>query len=380
MIFFPTRKRRELEKRLSETSHRLSLQIEELNSEKQQLETVLNSMVEGVMVTSLEREITLVNPAFLKMMEIEEVHTGTSILEAVRNISIHDLAGEVLEKGQSKKLPIAIFLNGEINHFIVHTAPLFRDGSVSGSVSVFYDVTELKKLEEIRKDFVTNVSHELKTPLTSIRGYAETLSLLLDRSESFSEKKTVVSFLERIEKNALHLQHLVEDILRLSEIESGRMELDITEIDALNFLESLMVNFKELAESKKIKFDWFIEPGFVSFSADPGALKQILENLVSNAIRYTLEGGEITLSVHSSDNQIRFSIKDNGIGISPEDQMRVFERFFRVDKARTRETGGTGLGLSIVKHLVNAHGGKVGVESMTGHGSLFWFTLPLEKK
>ena len=227
----------------------------------------------------------------------------------------------------------------------------------------------VQRLENVRREFVANVSHEFKTPLTVIRGYAETL-----RRSGLEDRDMAERFLKKIEGNAMHLQRLVEDILELSAIESGRREIKPAPVALADFVESLRQDRETSLREKKMSCDIRI-PNEFSVRAEPYALKQIFGNLIDNAMTYTPEGGAITISAEQCDHHYKITIADTGIGIPEKHLPHIFERFYRVDKARSRAMGGTGLGLAIVKHLVQAHGGDVGVTSQLGKGSQFFFTI-----
>ncbi|MBI2082489.1 MAG: hypothetical protein HYT76_02875 [Deltaproteobacteria bacterium] len=227
-----------------------------------------------------------------------------------------------------------------------------------------------RQLEQMRREFVANVSHELKTPLTSIRGYAETLKNGALRDSAAAER-----FVNKIESNAALLQNLVEDLLKLSEIESGRMEIQTQNLPLREIATEVMEQFQRGMESKGIQGLNRI-PAELHVHSDPRVIRQILSNLVDNAVKYT-SSGVVTLEVEPIGDRCRITVRDTGIGISDADQDRIFERFYRADKSHSSPTRGTGLGLSIVKHLVQAQGGEVGVRSEPGKGSEFWFTIPI---
>ncbi len=345
----------------------LKKQFGQLAGEKQQLMTILEGMVEGVLVTNARGEIVLLNPALKTMLSLEGECIGKTLLECLRNKDLHESIDRVLEVGQVDEQEITIPLaNGE-RSLIVHSAPLTIRGDKRGCVSVCNDVTRIRQLEDVRREFVANVSHELKTPLTNILGYAETLRHGVD------EEATARRFIEKIENNATQLKNLVEDILELSAIESGRIELHLASVSLMGLIEDLQGDFAEACKVKKIVFSAKVPESFF-VQADRVALKQILGNLIDNAIKYTAEGGSVTVGSGGPGNKI--SVVDTGMGIAPTDLEHIFERFYRVDKARSRQAGGTGLGLAIVKHLVQAHGGEVGVTSQPGRGSEFFFTIP----
>lgn len=228
-----------------------------------------------------------------------------------------------------------------------------------------------RKLEEMRREFVANVSHELKTPLTNILGYAETL-----RGGAMDDREAASRFLERIENNAIQLKNLVEDILKLSEIESERMEIKPENLPLREIVDEIIDQFQQDIEMKEIQCLNHISTELL-VRADAKVIRQILKNLVDNAIKYNRAGGVITLEDEVLGSDCRVTVRDTGIGIPEKDLPRIFERFYRSDKAHSRQMGGTGLGLSIVKHLVQTHGGEVGVRSELGKGSEFWFTIPM---
>ncbi len=352
----------------------LEKQVTELRGEKGQLKTILDGMVEGVLVTDQEGRIFLVNPALKAMLALDEDYRGKAVLECVRNGTVHDTIEKVLRTKERLEEEITLFSGpgGNEERFVVmDTAPLeFGESGIAGSVAVFYDVTNVRRLENVRKEFVANVSHELKTPLTCIRGYAETL-----KSGALQDAQAAGRFIDKIESNASQLQNLVEDILRLSAIESGRLEINPQTVALRPVVETLFEAFADIRKTKRITLE-NRTPGDLKVMADPQAMRQILSNLIENGIKYTQEGGSVTVDARAEDGFHRVSVVDTGIGISERDLPRVFERFYRADKAHSRQMGGTGLGLAIVKHLVQAHGGEVGVSSEVGKGSEFWFTIP----
>ena len=238
-----------------------------------------------------------------------------------------------------------------------------------GTVAVFHDVTELRHLENVRRDFVANASHELQTPLTAIRGFAETL---VGNDLSWEE---VRAQLDVILRNSARLENLIRDMRELSRVESRRVPLQPGEVDVVKLAGALLADMEPRLKERSLEVT-VADRGAVSAWADRRAVDQVLTNLVDNALKYTDPGGRITVEVESQPEAVRVSVSDTGIGIPAEHQARIFERFYRVDKARSRALGGTGLGLSIVRHLVQAMGGEIYVESEPGQGSTFRFTLP----
>jgi two-component system phosphate regulon sensor histidine kinase PhoR len=243
-------------------------------------------------------------------------------------------------------------------------------GARAGTVAVFHDISELARLEEVRRDFVANASHELRTPLAAIRGFAETL---LDGGALVEAERR--SYLEIIDRHAQRLTHIVHDLLELSTIERGRIRLEPVELDVGELVTSWIRDSGPRLRERRLEIV-HEAAGRVMAWADPHALEQILGNLLDNAVKYTEPGGRIEIRVENGDPKVRVRVKDTGIGIPEEDLARIFERFYRVDKARSRELGGTGLGLAIVKHLVQSLGGEISVQSRLGEGSTFTFTLP----
>ena len=354
----------------------LSEQLEkgssEFSAERERMAAILNSMEEGVMVTDRSGEIERVNPPLTRMLCLPDDCRGKGILECVRGPEVHLLIQRVIASGNAEEIEIKVLVEGDERSFAVHTAPLKEGEGMIGSVSVFFDTTRIRRLENMRRDFVANVSHELKTPLTNIRGYAETL-----KEGALTDPSTAGRFLEKIESNALRLQELVDDILHLSEMESGRFELrpEITDLKKLTF--PLFEDYAERAKRCGVRFASRIQGEIGPLILDRKSFVRILDNLVDNAIRYTESGGEVGVEIVREGDKLRVQVSDTGIGISEEDLSQIFERFYRVDKSRTRGSGGTGLGLAIVKHLVAAQGGEVSASSELGKGSRFLFTLPV---
>lgn len=233
-------------------------------------------------------------------------------------------------------------------------------------------ITELKLLEQIRQDFVANVSHELRTPLSNIKGYAETLL-----SGALEDKENAKDFLNIIYKESDRLSKLIDDLLDLSKIESGKMKMVFAPVEFKSIVARVIDILKKFATDKSISIDTNLPDNLPKLLGDENRITQALINLVDNAIKYTPSKGSVSISASSQDSFVRIDVKDTGIGIPKKDLPRIFERFYRIDKARSRELGGTGLGLSIAKHLVQAHGGEISVTSVLGKGSTFSFTIPI---
>ena len=371
IIFIQREKRshRALEAQISELDRKLRATYSQFEEERSRLETTFSGMGEGVLLTDERGDILHLNPAFREMFGIRGAAEGRSALEVLASVPCDDAIREVIRKGGSVECEVT-FDKPKRRIFQVHFSPMRRDGKLCGVVSVFHDLTEIRRLEEVRRDFVANLSHELKTPLTAIRGYSETLL-----EEFANPPEETKKHLEVIFRHATELGHLMENLLNLSRIESGKEEIRIESIAVKSFVDHLIERFLNQAKVKRIELRNEISEDAPPLRADPAKLNQILANLIDNAVKYTPEGGKVW--IRSSARHIE--VVDDGPGIPSEDQERIFERFYRVDKARSRNTGGAGLGLAIAKHLVELHGGRVELQSELGRGSRFQVFLPSEK-
>jgi len=356
-----------LERQHKQLDERLKTTLERLEEERARLKTTFGGMTEGVLLTDARGDILHLNPAFQEMFSLEGKIEGRSALEILASVPSDNAIREVIRSGKSVEREI-LFDRPKRRVFQVHFSPMHHDGKLFGVVSVFHDLTEIRRLEEVRRDFVANLSHELKTPLTAIRGFSETL---LEDSTPEETRK----YLEVIFRHATDLSQLMENLLNLSQIESGKEEIRSEQISLKTFVDRLLERFKVQAELKKIHLSNETHESD-ALHADPPKLNQILSNLLDNAIKYTPPGGKIWIRARSLDRAFQMEVTDTGPGIPPEERSRVFERFYRIDKARSRETGGAGLGLAIVKHLVELHGGRITVESGSGQGSRFLISLP----
>ena len=367
-----------LSRAIGEIGIQLRNKIEEISKEKDYLQTVLKGMVEGVLVVDGNGRILMANDAFRSLLSLSSDVADKMPLEVIRNAELEAAIRRALKSGETTAVELNVSTSGEkavevnVVGILPSSEPTDKEGEgVRGAIAVFHDITRLKELEKIRQDFVANVSHELRTPLTTIKGYAETLL------EGALKEEVAFQFVQVIKRHADRLAKIVEDLLMLSKIESREFHLKVENIPILDLIHDVSDFVKEAAERKKISISQTEIPPSLVIEADRNDLEQIFINLLDNAIKYTPEGGRVIVSAIEKDRgEIEFSIQDNGIGIPKEDIPRIFERFYRVDKGRSQALGGTGLGLSIVKHLVQAHGGKVWVESQPGKGSAFFFTLP----
>ncbi len=369
-----------LSKAIGEMGVQFKNQIEEISREKDYLQTILKGMIEGVLVVDGRGRILMVNDALRNLLSLPWDVADKMPLEVIRNAELEGAIREVIKDGRERAFELTLPSSGgrtfEVNVVGIRSSPeeISKEGErIRGAITVFHDITRLKELEKIRQDFVANVSHELRTPLTTIKGYAETLL------EGGLVEDEAFQFVQVIKRHTDRLTKIVEDLLILSRIESKEFKLKLETFSLQDLVDDVIDFVKEAAEKKKISISRDEISSSMSIDADRNYIEQVLINLLDNAIKYTPEGGKVIVSAVEKDSKdIQFSVEDNGIGIPKEDLSRIFERFYRVDKGRSKELGGTGLGLSIVKHLVQAHGGRVWVESQLGKGSTFYFTLPIK--
>jgi two-component system, OmpR family, phosphate regulon sensor histidine kinase PhoR len=375
---------------LNETARRLESEIAMLSGERNRSSAILRSMVEGVAVIDAQERLVFSNRAFSEILNIDSKSSeGRPLIEVVRNSELTGLIRKALdgEEGLQSDIVTGIVLQ---QSFSVTAAPVkalepavgaskasrastaFPTQKPSGAVVVLHDVTELRRLERVRQDFVANVSHEFKTPLTAIQGFAETLL-----GGALEDPKNNRRFLEIMRDHANRLARLTDDLLKLARIEAGKLELEFSPVGVIEFIERCAETALMKASRKQITLDIEIPPGLPAVRGDASLLRDVLQNLVDNAIQYTPPCGRIRVSARVNTDEMVIEVMDTGIGIPLIDQERIFERFYRVDAARSREAGGTGLGLSIAKHIVDAHGGRLWVESTVGEGSRFSFSIPL---
>jgi two-component system phosphate regulon sensor histidine kinase PhoR len=353
-----------LGKALDQLADSLSRSLHELRAERDLLTGILSSMNEGVLVVGPDGRIVLTNPALRAMLLIGQDAVGKSVLQVVRNADLNQLL-ETAAGGIATEVELE--LAGLMPRRALVRAVTLQDAP-GGVLAVFVDVTELRRLEAVRRDFVANASHELRSPLTTVRAAAETLRTVEN------DAKATTRFIELIQRNSERLANLIDDLLELSRIESRELKLESEAIDLGAVIDRALAQHAHRAQLKRITLAHDTS-GVPSVLADRRALEHVLGNLIDNALKYCGDGAAVKISATSDNRFIRVAVADTGPGISSEHLSRVFERFYRVDAGRSRELGGTGLGLSIVKHLVEAMGGAVSVESETGAGSTFWFTL-----
>jgi two-component system phosphate regulon sensor histidine kinase PhoR len=361
----------ELAASLNQTAARLDGTIHTLTEERNLSSAILGSMVEGVAVVNASERLLFTNPGFAAILGLDvPPQSGRALVEIVRQTELIEAVRQVLKGEPRVESEIA---TGTLRqHFFAATVASVRAGDTSGAVIVLHDITDLRKLERVRRDFVANVSHEFKTPLTAIQGFAETLL-----AGAIDDPQNRGRFLGIILEHSRRLARLTDDLLKLSKMDADRLELEIHRVSVTQFVESCLETAQRRATEKDLRISVNVPSRLPDIAGDRRRLAEVLQNLLDNAIQYTLPGGQIMLSAENGDDEITFTVSDTGIGIPRADQPRIFERFYRVDAARSREVGGTGLGLAIAKHLVEVHGGRIWVESEVGQGSQFHFSVPV---
>lgn len=347
---------------LDATTKKLQENFEALQTSRDQLETLLNSMQEAVVAVNREGRVQWANRRMEKLLPTG-VRPNAAVVETIREPNfLATIQAALRDRSVSTKRASSI-VPGKI--FNVTAAPM----AGGGAVAVLHDLTEIERVEKTRRDFIANVSHELRTPLTNVQGYAETLL------ETVGEDGPNREFLEIIRKNAARMTRITEDLLILAKVESGEQKLDLHPVSPAALLEDAAENFRENELSGSMEL--IIQNHAVQcVSADRNAAFQVFRNLIDNALKYAASGGRLEIGSRDVEGAVEFFVHDYGPGIASEHLPRLFERFYRVDKARSRESGGTGLGLAIAKHIVRVHGGAIWAESELNHGSIFFFTLP----
>lgn len=342
----------------------------QLGGGKARLRAVLDNMVEGVAIVTDDGRVQDVNAAMERLLGVRSAAArGLTVSEVFRHAPLQDLAKLALETREPQTGEASLFVPEE-RVFSVSATALPGESRPAGAVLVLHDITRLRKLEELRKEFVANVSHELRTPLASIKSFAETLRL-----GALEDKEVRVEFVRTIEEQADRLTAIVDDLLELAALDGGRRVLKAEELDLGAATRRVLSSLGPLADEAGVSL-WSAVPKGLKARAEEGAYERVLRNLIENAVKYNQKGGRVDVAASQDGLMVKVVVKDTGLGIPVADLPRVFERFYRVDKARSREKGGTGLGLSIVKHLVEGLGGAVNAESEEGKGSVFSFTLP----
>ncbi len=361
----------ELAMAITHMSQQICNKINDVEGEKAKIDAVLASMFEGIMVVDEKGVVLLMNPSLRKLFFIDISPEGRRAVEIIRNSVVADMADKLL-KGAERFISQEILIAFPEEKMLKVNGVVIRAlDKLEGAVFVFHDITELRRLEKMRQDFVANVSHELRTPVASIKGYAETLL-----QGAMDDKAALKEFLNTIYQNSDRLVNLINDLLDLARIQSGRMNITPVAIAVEPVIHRCLSILEKTVQDKALTVHVQMPEGIPLVMADEARLSQVVLNLLDNAVKYTTDGGNITIKAVAGEKMVQFDVIDNGIGIPEEDLPRIFERFYRVDKSRSRDLGGTGLGLSIVKHIVYVHGGEVWASSILGQGTTFSFTLP----
>jgi two-component system phosphate regulon sensor histidine kinase PhoR len=366
-------------------ARRIGLALENLTDRRRELEqrvregelsvqAVFGAMLDGLVVVDDLRRVRLMNREFRRVFAIGENISGATLLEVIRNASVDRLVMEAIRSGQPQRESMRISPGAsEGREMEVSAVPLGENSAqMEGAVVLFRDVTHLRQVEEMRREFVANVSHELRTPLSIFRGYLETL--LDDPHQPPGE---LLRILEIMERHSDRLNALVEDVLSLARLESPGAELSLSEVDLPELLHSIMRDWEKRFAAKQLKSHLNFPGNLPLLEADEARLQEVIYNLLDNAVKYSQPGGTVFLRAEIDGERVRISVADQGVGIPEADLPRIFERFYRADKARSRELGGTGLGLSIVKHIVQLHGGTVEAKSEPGKGTTISVLLPI---
>jgi two-component system, OmpR family, phosphate regulon sensor histidine kinase PhoR len=363
---------------LNETAAWMDRTIQSLSGERNRSSAILRSMVEGVAVIDAQERLVFCNRAFSEIWNLESAAIeGRPMIEAVRNSDLLGLIRRALRGEEGLRTDITLGIVQHRSFSATATPVQSLEGAAtgdkpSGAVVVLHDVTELRRLERVRHDFVANVSHEFKTPLTAIQGFAETLL-----SGALEDPRNNRRFLEIIRDHATRLAVLTDDLLKLARIEAGKLEVQFGPVQLAEVIERCAETAQLKANRKQITLEIEVPPNLPAVHGDASLLRDVVQNLLDNAIQYTPEGGRVRVSATVGPRDAVVTVDDTGMGIPLAEQERIFERFYRVDVARSREAGGTGLGLSIAKHIVEAHGGRLWVESEVGRGSKFSFSVSL---
>jgi two-component system phosphate regulon sensor histidine kinase PhoR len=364
----------DLSSTLNQTSAHLDRTIQALTEERNQSAAILASMEEGVVVIDSDQRVAFCNTAFCQAAGVADTQVkGRPAVELIRHSDLLSMIRQALTSND--------IIHGEVvvgsirtRSFAATSTPIRSGTDTIGAVMVLHDITEIRRLERARRDFVANISHEFKTPLTAIQGFSETL--LEGALEDAGSNRR---FIEIIHDHSLRLGRLTNDLLRLAQIEAGKLNLEFQPANVIEIVEACLETTRVKASQKELMLEVRSDPGMPAVSGDLRSLQGVLQELLDNAIRYSSPGGLITIKTGLQDSSVVISVSDTGIGIPKADQERIFERFYRTDPARSRESGGTGLGLSIAKHLIEAHGGRIKVESEVGKGSTFSIFLPIVK-
>jgi two-component system, OmpR family, phosphate regulon sensor histidine kinase PhoR len=365
----------------SAPAQRIGFQLEKIVTDLEQLhkqiakresgmQTIFSAMQDALLVVDSNRQVILTNQTFRKLFDAPEISVATPLLEIARDPTLDWLLTDAF-RGEG---PVRCELTLDDSQIELHAVATKNDaGEITGALVLFHDITELKKMDQVRRDFVANVSHELRTPLSILRGYIETL---LDSPKTPREELTRI--LRVMERHSKRLDLLAEDLLTLAQLESANPHLQLGDIDLSSFFRDLIHDWGKKLASKQLNIIVDVSPDFSTIRADPTRLQEALYNLLDNAVKYSRKRGEIRLSARQCDGEIELAVSDDGIGMAKEDLPRIFERFYRADKARSPDrVRGTGLGLAIVKHIAQLHGGRVEADSELGKGTTIRVLIPM---
>ena len=362
---------RDQEARASGEAVELSRRLHELETDRARMAAILSGMVEGVLVVDGGGRLRLANDAARRMLNLESHLIGRHYVEAVRQPGVVGQLGAALKGEQRPPIEVpldAVSPAGGPRIFRAQATPASAEGG--GAVLVLHDISDLRRVDRVRRDFVANVSHELRTPLTAVRGYVE--ALMEEPVEPGEQRK----FLEVIDRHTGRMERLVRDLLRLARLDAQQEAADVQAIDVAALFRSASADLSERIDRRKLQVDIRVKPAASVIHADQHKLQDALRNLIENAVNYSPEGGRIEMEAYADGERVLLSVGDEGPGVPEADLGRVFERFYRVDKSRTGDPGGTGLGLSIVRHLVELHGGKVTAANRAEGGAVFTISLP----
>ena len=361
-------------------AQRVGFQLEKIVNELEQLQkqiakresgmqTIFSAMQDALLVVDSNRQVILTNQTFRKLFDAPEISLAMPLLEIVRDPTLDRLLTDAFRGDGAVRCELTL----DDSQIELHAVATKNEvGEITGALVLFHEITELKKLDQIRRDFVANVSHELRTPLSILRGYIETL---LDSAKTPREELTRI--LRVMERHSKRLELLVEDLLTLARLESGKLDLQLGTVDLSNFFQEMIRDWERKLTSKQLNMIIDVPPDLLPIRVDRTRLQEAVYNLLDNAVKYSRERGEIRLRARQRDGEIELTVSDDGIGIAKEDLPRIFERFYRADKARGPDkVRGTGLGLAIVKHIAQLHGGRVEAESELDKGTIIRVVLP----
>lgn len=350
-------------RRIDSQQRQLGSQKARLAQKQNELDTIIGSMREGMLLLNERGKIVSINPAAARLLGSGQNPVGADMLTVSRNLDLHDILSKALQ-GEHRVQTVSL----ETGHYQISASPILDEEKVAGAALCFFDVTEKENAEQMRREFTANVSHELKTPLHSISGYAELLQNGLVKNED------IVPFAEKIYAEAQRMVRLVEDIISLSHLDEGAADMQWAEVDLYALAESAIASLAAEAQTAAVSMKLCGE--HITLYGIPQLLHSIVYDLCDNAVKYNKPGGEVTVSLAKTAGAVLLSVRDTGIGIPADEQERIFERFYRVDKSRSKEVGGTGLGLSIVKHAAIIHGAGINVESAVGEGTTITVSFP----